>query len=413
MEHHESERQEGIEVSQPAPASLLPAVLDRLERRRAYVAAGKSTQDYVNALHHPQWEVRSAAIRALGELESYAPLDPLLAMLHDEHRQVRAAALRALGRLADRVPLEHILLALRDPEWEVREMAVLVLGELGKQRPDLLPALLRMAQHDTHSNVRDAAQYALRKYDTASDVAMSRSAETVVQTRVSTQSHAQPWSYLMHVCAHNLLVFKRQVALIHRSIWIGSFLLMLFWSVECLHIPLPFFARGDMNTARVLLALFTAVSAAAGSAFIYGGENDAGFELTLSTATSIRVVMFCRFILVVGYNMLLALCASTLIVQLNGGGFWSVVQLWLGPMMLLSTLTLLLSLLVGSWFSACVGLVVEISQALGLNMYRHLPTLEISFSSSWQTSPVLLFLAALLLMFALFYAPRQPRLAAL
>jgi len=172
------------------PASLLPSVLGRLglgdrpasslsqadevvavlkhEASAVRVAAVRtleqggtsSIEPLVAALHDPAWEVRAAAVWALGKHGEQAPRDALMGALADEDPSVRAAALRTLGSLGDRVPLEPIRRALQDPAWQVREIAVLTLGERGEQAP--LEALVTLV-HDEHARVREAARMALEQ----------------------------------------------------------------------------------------------------------------------------------------------------------------------------------------------------------------------------------------------------------
>ena len=171
------------------PASLLPSVLSRLglgdrpalslsqaelvaalkhEASTVRVAAvraleqgGTSSIELLTAaLHDSAWEVRAAAVWALGKFGEQAPLEALLGALADEDPSVRAAALRALSLLGDRVPLEPLVLALHDAEWQVREIAALTLGERGEQAP-LEP--LVTALHDEHASVREAARMALEQ----------------------------------------------------------------------------------------------------------------------------------------------------------------------------------------------------------------------------------------------------------
>jgi WD40 repeat protein len=172
------------------PASLLPSVLSRLglgdrsalslnqadklaaalkhEASAVRVAAVRaleqgetsSIEPLVAALHDPAWEVRAAAVWALGKRGEQAPLEALIGALADEDPSVRAAALRTLGLLGDRVPLEPIIRALQDPAWQVREIAALTLGERGEQAP--LAALVTMLD-DAHTSVHEAASIALEQ----------------------------------------------------------------------------------------------------------------------------------------------------------------------------------------------------------------------------------------------------------
>ena len=209
---------------------------------------------------------------------------------------------------------------------------------------------------------------------------------------------------------HLWLIFKGQVRLIHKSIWAVPPLLLLF---GC-GLGLFAIARSISHLQQVetILALITTVSAAVGVAFIYGVDNDAAIELTLSTPTSIRIVMLCRLVLVVGYNFIVAACASTCMALLSRGSVWDIMQLWLGPMLLFSSMTLALSLLLGSWFAIIVTFMLEVTQTILSSFTRHVSVLRITPPPDiWQTTPTMVFLALLIIAFAVIYAPRQPRLS--
>lgn len=567
MKHDENQPQNPPQDISP---SLLAGVLQRLDRRAVYLAGDMPVQELVAALSHPQWDIRSAAVYALGNMGVQAPVEALLLALSDEHRMVRAAAVRALGKAKERLPLEHLIRALQDPAWEVREMVVLTLGELGTQVPDPLKFLVRTALQDTHEQVRDAARYVLEQYRLSSeernlvndvppvpDAASNLSGASTSGYRTSRDTQAsssenrwgarmsaygsmrgdEKWSlqsggreddsqmgtrrgavarderkelvlremplpYLLpgelideamsgsikgeqeagefvyretskqeasnqkkkerneliqqarsgqgnekgstlgqparsgqrqterntpitrekqgqregegsglikHThpgrLRHSAAVFIRQIPLIHKSVWCMTPLLMLFWYVMVVLV------RGNAHQTAFYLALITTISAAAGTAFLYGSENDAGLELTLATPTALRGILFYRFLLVVGYNILLSVCASELVALTHGGSVWSSMALWLGPMLLLASCSLMLSILIGSWFALFAACIIEISQSFIVNTNSRLFALELSFSPQWQTSPLLLALACLLVVLALFYMPRQPRLS--
>lgn len=217
------------------------------------------------------------------------------------------------------------------------------------------------------------------------------------------------WQWFLKHALHLWLVFRRQGQLVYKSIWIGSALVILggcglvLFSILQLH--------NHLRDAEAALALIATVTSAAGVAFIYGRDNDAGLEITLSTPTSIRIVMFCRLLLVLGYDFALSALASIVVAVAHGGSLWEIFQMWLGPMLLLSSITLTLSLLIGSWFAIMAALVLEALQDLPLYVERHAPLLQFANPGMWQTSPTVLFLAVLLIIFAVFYAPRQPRLS--
>src|SRR5581483_5139568 len=126
-----------------------------------------------------------------------------------------------------------------------------------------------------------------------------------------------------------------------------------------------------------------------------------------------RGILFYRFLLIVGYNVLLTACASALVAFSHGGSLWEIISLWLGPMLLLSSFTMTLSMLIGSWFALTAACIIELSQSFIITSNNQWPTLELSLSTSWQTNPTILCLAVLLIVLAVLYAPRQPRLSQL
>lgn len=227
--------------------------------------------------------------------------------------------------------------------------------------------------------------------------------------QVSQPRQTTHWQSLLSSLLHLWLVFKRQVPLIHLSIWLATPLVILFGG------GLAFYDIIIIHVAGIAtnwsLPLFTTVSAAASAAFIYGEENDAGLELTLSTPTSIRLVMLCRMLWVVGYNFVLAALASTIIAVAHGGGLWQIMQMWLGPMLLLSSFTLALSMILGSWVAVLVSIILETAQAFLLDTNTHPVMIHLSQTGLWRTNPTMLLLALLFIAFATFYAPKQPRLA--
>src|SRR5260370_11225328 len=138
------------------------------------------------------------------------------------------------------------------------------------------------------------------------------------------------------------LVFRAQIPLLHKSIWVVSALVCLFGLA--LTLLMAHQTHAQMQFAADLLVLFIVVAGASGSAFIYGSAVDPGFELTIATPTSIRLLMLCRMGLVLGYNFCLAVLASAAFASVYGGSLWGMMQLWLGPLLFLSSLCLTISL---------------------------------------------------------------------
>ncbi len=275
---------------------------------------------------------------------------------------------------------------------------------------------LRMQHVRTHLLHCESCQRELASWESLQDAAgyallatPSPSASLMEQVWMKIDAPAQretrrQWS-IQRIAQHLWLVFKGQAPLISKSIWLGSALVILLGCGLALFMVLT--SRSQGRAAELVLALFASVVAATGMAFIFGAEHDPGFEITLSTPTSIRIVMICRVVLVMGYNLLLSMLASALVAIVHGGSTWEIIQLWLGPMLFLASLSILLSLTVGSVFAVVASLALEAVQAFAINGGHMLQLLP---ADIWQTNPTLLFLAVLLIVFAVLYAPRQPRL---
>lgn len=205
------------------------------------------------------------------------------------------------------------------------------------------------------------------------------------------------------------LVFRAQIPLIHRSIWIASALVCLFGLALALFMAPHTISQ--KHFAGNLLALFIVVVGAAGSAFIYGSSIDPGFELTIATPTSVRLVMLCRMAIVLGYNLLLGMLASAVFATIYGGGLWGFVQLWVGPLCFLSSLCLAISLFIGSTFALICAAVIEALRTFPSSVAYHLGSLPLPSLDLAPTSPALFIGALLLIAFAVLFVPRQPRLA--
>ncbi len=146
-----------------------------------------------------------------------------------------------------------------------------------------------------------------------------------------------------------------------------------------------------------------------GIAFVYGPENDPSLEIALATPTSPRLVLMGRLTLVYAYDILLAVTASAVIIAARGGtGLWPVIVLWLGPMLFLSALSLVLSLLFGSVTGISTALVIWAARIMAGS--RWLPTGERNlFIRFWGSSTLLIPLAAALFLVAFLAVSWQGR----
>lgn len=85
-----------------------------------------------DALNDGNWQVRTAAVRRLGEIGDQTEVALLLSRLEkDEVPEVRAAAARALSSIREIIPETPLIAALEDDDDNVREAAALALASLG------------------------------------------------------------------------------------------------------------------------------------------------------------------------------------------------------------------------------------------------------------------------------------------
>lgn len=182
-----------------------------------------------------------------------------------------------------------------------------------------------------------------------------------------------------------------QLPLVRRGIWTASALTM---ALGCFIELLRPYGVGKA------LAVFAPVVAAMGIAFVYGPENDPSLEIALATPTSPRLILLGRLTLVYAYDILLAVVASALITAVRGGtGLWPVIVLWLGPMLFLSALSLVLSLLFGSIAGITTALVIWTTRIVAGGHWLPGGQRDV-FVRFWGSSTLLIPLAAALLFVA-------------
>ncbi len=194
-----------------------------------------------------------------------------------------------------------------------------------------------------------------------------------------------------------------QVRVLRREIWAASALIMLLGFGVAL-VP--------NAQAGIVLSLFAPLVAAAGVGFIYGPENDPPHELVLATPTSARLILLARLTVVCGYDTLLALIVSAALVGLGltPDGLIPLVGSWLGPMLLLSAVSLWLSLTWGSVGGVGTALalwVVKVLLSSGALRLPSTPTIQQILEVLGQTNLVTLGVAALVVAVACTRLPGQ------
>jgi hypothetical protein len=221
------------------------------------------------------------------------------------------------------------------------------------------------------------------------------------------EAPAQQKSSVLHALGRKLVLMwqlvRVQVLLLPRGSWIAlpigivlGFLLLLV-------------SNGGSYLPTMLGFVAPLVTAGA-VGFIFGPENDPGMEVTLATPTSPRLVLLSRLILVFGYNFSLALVITLIIALLQGGNLALMASIWMGPMLLLTGFSLLLSLTVSTMSG--VGSAVSL---WGMHFIPYLFPLEgspfqavlLHFNVVWQTNPTTLVCATMLFILAVYCVPRQ------
>ena len=191
-----------------------------------------------------------------------------------------------------------------------------------------------------------------------------------------------------------------QARLLRPGVWIASVLGIVLAALYAALVP-------SVSAGNVLTFALPLI-AATGMAFLYGPENDPALELALGTPTSARAVMLGRFLILFGYDAALALASTAVVAVWRGENVWLLVSLWLGPMALLSTVSLVLSLLVNPIVAGGIAAGLWFSRLLHLDGGA---SVRLTPDMLWHTSPQILAISLGLLLVALFYAPRQERLA--
>jgi hypothetical protein len=172
-------------------------------------------------------------------------------------------------------------------------------------------------------------------------------------------------------------------------------------------------AANTAGTANLVLALIAPIVAATGVAGTYRSRHDPAAELVAATPTSGRLLLLVRIALVFGYDLALAVAASAALTAAGTAEMASLNALigaWLGPMALLSSLSLLVAVRFGPdvALGAAAGLwavrVVAGSVLAGGGLDRDWPARFIV--NAWSTNAAVLAASAALAVAAVAMAGR-------
>lgn len=205
--------------------------------------------------------------------------------------------------------------------------------------------------------------------------------------------------FILTVCGEHLWA---QARLIRRD---------LFWMPLCLVPPaflLIYLPRDGVNTLALLAALLTAL----GVAFLYGHEVDPAREVMLVTPTSPRLVLGIRCCLVFGYDLLIN-CGLILPILASHGlvtPAWFLAN-WLTPLLCLSALALLLSILVNAGSAVCAcALLWALRLSDSRSIIQEAPWQQ-QYESFWHQGPLLFAIAVLAVLLTFVVLERKERFA--
>ncbi len=194
--------------------------------------------------------------------------------------------------------------------------------------------------------------------------------------------------------------FVRQARIIRREVW----LVMVCGALAAVALACAIHLRGGTYDYAVALAFTLAGASAISMAFLAQTENDSALELTMATPVSLRFLLASRIALALGYNCALALCASALIGWMSSEPLLTIAQGWVGPLLLLSALTLALSLLAGTTVAFGAALLLDATQIMrtlteplrgALNAGPAFDTLRLAAIHLWGANPLTLGVIAL------------------
>jgi hypothetical protein len=143
-------------------------------------------------------------------------------------------------------------------------------------------------------------------------------------------------------------LLRAELRLVRPSVWLASMLVM-----AC---AVAAVAVNGHDAGATVLSLVAPLVAIAGVAGVYGPQRDPAFEALAITATSPRLVLLARVTLIFGYDLALAVAASAVLrLAAPQVGLVDLVIAWLGPMTLLSALSLVLAMWIGPNVSMAVA----------------------------------------------------------
>lgn len=156
-------RRERLSIITILKTEDLSACLDAIQTIRER-GGRHTTRLLLKATKVRDWQVRTAAIRALGEVGNVMALMRLLVYAKRDTLIVQQEAVDAIGKIGHPMVVPNLIKMLRDPNCQVRMNVARALGQIGDKRA--IPALIE-ALHDENRTVVDWASNALAQFGSA------------------------------------------------------------------------------------------------------------------------------------------------------------------------------------------------------------------------------------------------------
>lgn len=141
--------------------------------------------------------------------------------------------------------------------------------------------------------------------------------------------------------SRGVLLLRSQFKLVRFELWLASALVMLLGILVTL-------MTNSHNPSSAILpfVLVAPIVTAVGIAYVYSLTNESALELELAAPISPRLLALARITLVLGFNLILGIFGSLILAGFGSGlTLLPLLDAWLAPMALLSSLAFFLSVL--------------------------------------------------------------------
>jgi putative zinc finger protein len=181
-----------------------------------------------------------------------------------------------------------------------------------------------------------------------------------------------------------LALLRAEARLVRASVLVASALVMAFGAALAAAVPSTSGGPGSV------LMLVAPIVAALGIASVYGPQRDPVYELTAAAPTPPRLVLLARVVLVFAYDLVLALATSGLLMLAGSHsvGMVELVLAWLGPMALLSALSLFVAVWTGPEVAVGAALAVWALRVLADSVFAGTGGPFQLVRVVWSTGPV-------------------------